>query len=57
MAKYSPSLPLAAFALLAAGWPACQPNGTATVPAKSGAKCGITVVYQNNDNGEIEPCG
>jgi len=49
-------LPLGGLAILAAGWPACQPTGTGTAPAKGG-KCGITIVYQNNDNGEIEPCG
>ena len=56
--RVSDLLPLGAFAILAAGWPACQPSGTSvTASAKSGARCGITIVYQNNDNGEIEPCG
>ena len=51
-------LPLAPIALLAAGWPACQPTGTKTSgTADAGVACGITVLYQNNGNGEIEPCG
>lgn len=50
-------LPLAPFALLAAGWPACQPTPKNNGAADAGAKCGITVLYQNNGNGEIEPCG
>ena len=52
-------LPLAPIALLAAGWPACQPTGSKNPgsPADAGAKCAITVLYQNNGNGEIEPCG
>ena len=43
---------LTPIALLAAAWPACQAGSA----AKSDAK-GITVLYQNNANGEIEPCG
>jgi hypothetical protein len=50
------SVAIASFGILAlAGWPACQPSSpTATRP--NGAR-GITVLYQNNANGEIEPCG
>ncbi len=48
-----PFLPLGGVALLA-GWPACQPSGTA-VPAKQA--CGFTVLFQNDVFGEIEPCG
>ena len=40
-------------ALSLAAWPACQ-TGSA---AKSGGTRGVTVLYQNNANGEIEPCG
>ena len=43
-------LPLA---LASAAWPACK-TGSA---AKANGTRGVTVLYQNNANGEIEPCG
>jgi hypothetical protein len=47
------------FAFAAAGWPACQPSGTSAHPTASAAaaSCKLTVLYQDNDDGEIEPCG
>lgn len=50
------TLSLASIALLTAGWQACQPSGT-TSSAPKGKTCGLSIVYQNNNNGEIEPCG
>ncbi len=50
-------LSLASIALLTAGWQACQPSRATTSGAAGGKACGLTVVYQNNNNGEIEPCG
>lgn len=41
------------FALVSAAWPACK-TGSA---AKQDGGRGVTVLYQNNANGEIEPCG
>ena len=43
-------LPLA---IASAAWPACK-MGSA---AKADGTRGVTVLYQNNANGEIEPCG
>jgi hypothetical protein len=43
-------LPLA---LVSAAWPACKPGSAAKM---NGAR-GVTVLYQSNANGEIEPCG
>jgi hypothetical protein len=42
------------FALASAAWPACK-TGSAAKAADGGR--GVTVLYQNNANGEIEPCG
>ena len=39
-------------ALLTSAWPACK---TGSAAKASGG--GVTVLYQNNANGEIEPCG
>lgn len=46
---------LVPLALASAAWPACQ-DGSVKNTAAGGAR-GITVLYQNNANGEIEPCG
>lgn len=43
-------LPLA---LVTAAWPACKTSSA----AKPDGTRGVTVLYQNNNNGEIEPCG
>lgn len=40
-------------ALVTSAWPACK-TGSA---AKASGGGGVTVLYQNNANGEIEPCG
>jgi hypothetical protein len=56
--------PFAALAISTAGWHGCQPTGKSPTPvssivgaADSKGACGLTVLYQNNADGEIEPCG
>ena len=51
------------------GWHGCQPSSSSAVSRSAAAApvspsgnvtasaCGLTILYQNNGNGEIEPCG
>lgn len=48
------SLWILPLAVVSAAWPACSKTGSA---AKADGSRGVTVLYQNNANGEIEPCG
>jgi len=58
------AFPFVLLAATAGTFHACQPTGPAAAgktgtPAGAGSagNCGITVLYQNNGDGEIEPCG
>ncbi len=53
-------LSLGLLGAVSVGHPACRPNGGAPGASSGvagGPVKGVTVLYQNNANGEIEPCG
>ena len=55
------AFPFVVLAVSAGSFHACQPAAPVS-SAKTGAtpsagNCGVTVLYQNNGDGEIEPCG
>lgn len=58
------AFPFAILAASAFGWHGCQPTTAggakpaSAAPTSAGsAVSGLTLLYQNNGNGEIEPCG
>ncbi|HVO29792.1 MAG TPA: hypothetical protein VMV18_03615 [bacterium] len=58
------AFPFVVLAASALGWHGCQPTTaggakpTAAAPTPAGSTAvGLTLLYQNNGNGEIEPCG
>ena len=62
MRTHAVAFPFFLIAAATTGWHGCQPSGSAKGPAAaatpaSAASCGVTLLYQNNNNGEIEPCG
>lgn len=65
MRSHFTAFPFALIAASALGWHGCQPSSATNpklgaVPAATsgtGAGAALTILYQNNANGEIEPCG
>ena len=66
MRSLAVAFPFFVLAASSIGYHGCQPStagsprpslAAAPSAAVSGAACGLTILYQNNGNGEIEPCG